>query len=103
MNAFEGTMSNRLANKVGIITGTSGSIGQAAAVAFVREGATDIVVDGGLCASAPMEVEAANPAEAEKVAYERQRREEFRQQRRHMPLPGRHRDREPDKAAGSID
>jgi NAD(P)-dependent dehydrogenase (short-subunit alcohol dehydrogenase family) len=31
-------MSNRLANKVCIITGTSGSIGQAAAVAFVSRG-----------------------------------------------------------------
>ena len=38
-------MSNRLANKVCIITGTSGSIGQAAAVAFAREGA--IVVGSG--------------------------------------------------------
>jgi NAD(P)-dependent dehydrogenase (short-subunit alcohol dehydrogenase family) len=45
MNAFEDTMSNRLANKVCVITGTSGSIGQAAAVAFVREGA--IVVGSG--------------------------------------------------------
>jgi NAD(P)-dependent dehydrogenase (short-subunit alcohol dehydrogenase family) len=47
MNAFEGTMPNRLANKVCIITGTNGSIGQAAVVAFVRQGATDILVDGG--------------------------------------------------------
>jgi NAD(P)-dependent dehydrogenase (short-subunit alcohol dehydrogenase family) len=38
-------MSNRLANKVCIITGTSGSIGQAAAVAFAREGA--IIVGSG--------------------------------------------------------
>jgi NAD(P)-dependent dehydrogenase (short-subunit alcohol dehydrogenase family) len=38
-------MSNRLANKACIITGTSGSIGQAAAVAFAREGA--IVVGSG--------------------------------------------------------
>jgi hypothetical protein len=50
-----------------------------------------------------MKVEAANPAEAERVAYERQRREEFGQQRRHMPLPEQHWDREPEKAAGSID
>ena len=38
-------MSNRLANKVCIITGTSGSIGRAAALAFAREGA--IIVGSG--------------------------------------------------------
>ncbi len=50
-------MSNRLAEKVCIITGTSGSIGRAAAVAFAREGASVVgcgyaVDDAGAIATA---------------------------------------------------
>jgi len=44
-------MSGRLANKVCVITGTGGSMGRAAALAFAREGASVVGCDGNVAAA----------------------------------------------------
>ena len=62
-------MSKRLAGKVCIITGTGGSIGTAAALAFAREGAL-VVGTGQRAGSSDEAIEAVRDAGGTMVAFE---------------------------------